>query len=107
MSIDASRANISEEAAWRGEMTSELRHIHIALREVQRDVQDLRVYVCDELRGHLAYHAAHESRWGPVRWCEQHPFRLALLAVCVCMAVTMHHAHADWANILAAMARWR
>jgi len=94
------------EEMWRGEVTAELRHIHACLREVQRAVAELRTYVADELAAHLDYHTKHESRWGPVRWCEQHPFRLAVGVVVVTALAMLHSAQVEWSMVLALLGHW-
>ena len=72
-----------EETIWRGEVTNELRHIAQSLRDVQRQVSELRVWIAEEREAHSAYHAANEHRWGIVKWCQMHPFRLAAILLAI------------------------
>ncbi len=65
-----------DDAVWRGEVTGELRHITQSVRDLQRQIHDVQGYLVQELEGHRDYHARNEHRWGLVRWCEMHPFRL-------------------------------
>lgn len=68
---------------WRGEVTSELRHIGQALTRLENHVQRIETEVVSALREHAAYHERKEERWGPLRWCERHPIRFAVVAVAV------------------------
>lgn len=64
---------------WRGEMTSELRHLASTMGDVQRQLGEMHTMLAQELAAHREYHEQNEHRWGFARWCQLHPFRLVML----------------------------
>jgi len=70
---------------WRGEVTNELRHIGQALSRLEVQVQRIETEVVSALREHAAYHERNEERWGPLRWCERHPIRFAVVVAALAM----------------------
>lgn len=94
-----------DEAIWRGEVTAELRHIHLGLCTVQSELHELRNYVAGELSDHRAYHARNEVRWGPMRWCERHPFQLAVLVLGAGASITLYRAGVEWLQIVTMLAQ--
>lgn len=93
------------EAAWRGEVTAELRHIQLGLAQLHEDVHDLRAYVAGQLDDHRAYHARNEARWGPARWCERHPFQFATLLLGAASAIMLYRSGVEWVQIAAMLAQ--
>ncbi len=88
-----------DEALWRGEMTAELRHIHLTICDVQRQVHELRCFVAEQLNDHRMYHARNEVKWGPVRWCERHPFQLCVLVLGAGAAISLCRAGVEWIQV--------
>lgn len=74
-----------DDDVWRGQVSSELRHIAGRLREVQQQIHDLRCFVAGELAAHARYHEENEHQWGLVKWARMHPLRFA--AVVAALAV--------------------
>ena len=89
----------TDDALWRGEVTAELRHIQHSLTELHHELADLRNYVADQFDDHRAYHARNEVRWGPVRWCERHPFQLAVLLLGVFATMSLWRSGIDWLQL--------
>lgn len=69
-----------DDQIWRGEVSSELRHIVDSVRGLERQLHALDSRLLDELAAHRDYHSRNEHRWGFVKWCQVHPFRFAALA---------------------------
>jgi hypothetical protein len=95
-----------EEAMWRGEVTAELRHIHLALCQLHEDLRELRTHVTEQLEDHRAYHARNETRWGPLRWCERHPVQFATLLLGGVATVMLMRAGADWIQVAGLLSTW-
>lgn len=91
---------MDDDDIWRGEVANELRHIARTLDDVQRQLHDLRCALATEMGGHRDYHARNEHRWGMVRWCERHPFRLAAIVAAV---LGLAWAHNDTTVVTAAV----
>jgi hypothetical protein len=68
------------EELWRGEVTSELRHLRNNVAGVQRQLYELTSMMAQELAAHRDYHKQNEHRWGFARWCQLHPFLLVMIA---------------------------
>ena len=69
----------SDENTWRGEVTSELRHLTQSVGAVQRQLYELQSLLAQEIAAHREYHEQNEHRWGFARWCQLHPFRLVMV----------------------------
>ena len=50
-----------------------------------------------------AYHARNEARWGPMRWCERHPFQFAVLLLGCVAGVNLWRAGYDWVQVAGLM----
>jgi hypothetical protein len=94
----------AEEDIWRGEVANEIRHIARDIREVQRQLHELQSYIVQELAEHRAYHGANEHRWGLVKLCQMHPFKLAWLAAAVVAVALAGRVTPGWERIGAMIA---
>jgi hypothetical protein len=65
---------------WRGEVSCELRHIVQSMGDIQRQLCELQSSIAQQLAEHVKYHHENEHRWGAIKWCSMHPFRLAAIA---------------------------
>ena len=66
---------------WHGRVSAELRHVSESVAQLRRELNDLRIYMTERFEEHHQYHRANEARWGPAKWCSQHPWRTAAAAV--------------------------
>jgi hypothetical protein len=85
-------SDANDDDLWRGEVTAELRHINQSVRDLGRQLHELRVYMADEVACHADYHARNEHRWGFAKWCQMHPLRFAFVAVAVALLLAGHRA---------------
>lgn len=85
---------------WRGEVTSELRHIAQSIRDLQRQVAEVRAAIGEQFEEHRAHHAANEHKWGFARWCQLHPFQFVMLAALAAAAVLMKSNLIGWSAVL-------
>jgi hypothetical protein len=70
----------ADENYWHGRVSAELRHLTESVAQLRRELNDMRLYFAEQFEEHHRYHVANESRWGPAKWCRQHPWRLAAAA---------------------------
>lgn len=97
--------NRDDEDIWRGEVTSELRHLAASVGSVQRQLCELHSMVAQAMADHQRYHEQNEHRWGLARWCQMHPFRMMAVGAALAFAVATFAAAGAAAPRITAVAR--